>query len=126
MNLCGSTGMMALAVAACRAGTQLTPLATTPNTASSNVRTSPPPAVTGLLAAHWRIGWLWCSPAMWRELLLFGSHSSGGLTPCVLQQLKYNISAMPAAAQECTLLPLLQPTMAAAVGMGSTSIQARC
>ena len=55
-------------------------------------------------------------PSMRRELLLFGSSSSGGLTPTALQQLKDDISAMRAAAQERTLLPLLQTTVAAADG----------
>jgi hypothetical protein len=55
-------------------------------------------------------------PAMRQKLLLFGSSSSGGLTPDASQQLKDGISALPAAAQERSLLPLLQTTVAAANG----------
>jgi hypothetical protein len=55
-------------------------------------------------------------PAMRQKLLLFGSSTSGGLEPADLQQLRDSISTLPPAAQERTLLPLLQTTVATANG----------
>jgi hypothetical protein len=53
-------------------------------------------------------------PDMRQKLLLLGSSTSGGLAPAAFEQLKDSISALPPAAQERTLLPLLQSTVAAA------------
>jgi hypothetical protein len=55
-------------------------------------------------------------PEMRQKLLLLGSSTSGGLAPAAFEQLKDSISALPAADQGRTLLPLLQTTVAAADG----------